>query len=165
MYYPKWTSDGKKIAYVIRIGEAGGTWVMNLDGSEKRKIILGDYPDWRSDSKRVVYVGPGAEIWVADTNGTNAKPLTSLNSITQYPKWSPDGSKIIFGSMKASPPQIYVMDADGNNIKQLTTEGANYPAWSPDGKYIVYTDARREYGRLFIMKADGSDKRQLTFEE
>jgi len=57
------------------------------------------------------------------------------------------------------------MDADGSNLKQLTTEGASYPAWSADGKHIVYIDVRQEYGRLFMMNADGSNKRQLTFEE
>ncbi|MGB7062038.1 MAG: hypothetical protein WBF13_06755 [Candidatus Zixiibacteriota bacterium] len=164
-HYPKWSPNGKKIAYVIRIGESGGTWIMNFDGTDKRRIIDGDYPDWRKDPLQIVYVGPGAEIWIADTNGTGAKRLTFLNSITQYPKWSPDGSKIVFSSMKESPPQIFVMDADGSNLKQLTTEGASYPAWSPDGEEIVYTDVRGEYGRLFIMKADGSDKRQLTFDE
>ena len=164
-HYPKWSPDSKKVAYVIRIGEFGGTWMMNFDGTDKRRKILGDYPDWRRDPLLIVYVGPGAEIWVADTNGVNAKRLTFLNSITKYPKWSPDGSRIVFGSMKESPPQIFVMSADGSNLKQLTTEGADCPAWSPDGKHIVYTDVRKKYGRLFVMNADGSNKRQLTFEE
>ncbi len=164
-HYPKWSPDGKRILYAIGIGEKSGTWMMNFDGTDKRKTIMGYYPDWRAGSSQIVYVGSGAEIWVADTNGTNAKRLTSLNSITQYPQWSPDGSKIVFSSMKASPPQIYVMNADGTNLKQLTNTGCDYPAWSPDGNHIVYTDVRQLYGRLFIMNADGTSKEQLTFDE
>ena len=93
------------------------------------------------------------------------EPNEQREQDTRFPRCYHDGSKIVFSSMKESPPQIFVMDADGSNLKQLTTEGASYPAWSPDGEEIVYTDVRGEYGRLFIMKADGSDKRQLTFDE
>jgi TolB protein len=170
-FFPDWSPDGKRIAYDRTTNypdtpaESSGIWIMDSEGLNENHLGLGRAADWCPDSLKMVYVGLGYEIWVADTNGANANRLTFINGDSRYPQWSPDGSKILFSSAKESPPQIFVMDADGTNLKQLTTEGASYPAWSPDGKYIVYTDVRQEYGRLFIMNADGSNKRQLTFEE
>ena len=170
-FFPDWSPDGKRIAYDRSTNEPDtsanssgtGIWIMDADGTKKERIGPGRYPDWSPDMLHFVY-GPG-EIWVADTNGTNPKQLTFIGGDTRDPQWSPDGSKIVFDSQKASPPQIYVMNADGSNLKQLTMKGASDPAWSPDGKHIVYTDVRKEYGILFIMNADGSNKRQLTFDD
>ena len=61
-------------------------------------------------------------------------------------------------------PQIWTINADGSDSKQLTDTQGYSCDWSQDGRYIVYTDSRGENGRLWIMDADGNNKRQLTFE-
>jgi Tol biopolymer transport system component len=129
-------------------------------------------PDWASDTFHLVFSGLGAEIWIADTNVANAKQLTFLGGDSRDPHWSPDGSKIVFSCQREMPnpfPQIWVMNSDGTNLRQLTTDGGTSPAWSPDGKRIVYvrynwTEYSSKQGQLWIMDADGSNKRQLTFD-
>jgi TolB protein len=164
--FPDWSPDGEKIAYT-RPEPGVGTWIMDSDGGNKRYLGFMSTPDWSPDTSHFVYKFKN-EIWVADTNGANAKQLTFLGGDSRDPHWCPDGSNIVFSSMKESPPQIFVMDADGSDLKQLTTEGATYPAWSPDGNKIVYVRHSGEYsskhGQLWIMDADGRNKRQLTFE-
>ncbi|MCH8286841.1 PD40 domain-containing protein [candidate division KSB1 bacterium] len=86
-----------------------------------------------------------------------------------HPSWSPDGTKIVFSSTRddnneSETPnlEIYVMDADGSNIKRLTNslrhDGS--PSWSPDGSQIIFESDRNGSFEIYIMNADGSNQRQ-----
>lgn len=61
---------------------------------------------------------------------------------------------------------IYVMNADGSGIKNLTDNlpGSFDPAWSPDGLQIAFTSPLGRGSQIFVMKADGSELRRLTFD-
>ncbi len=93
-------------------------------------------------------------------------PVTRLtNIINAYPDPSPDGTRIVFQSDRTGLPQIYNMNADGSQLRQLTDEprGAETPIWSPDGKTIVYAAyVAEDNNDVFIMKPDGSARKQLT---
>ncbi len=60
------------------------------------------------------------------------------------PAWSPDGSRLAFAATRRDGNRdIFVVDADGSNLRRLTTDPANdsYPSWSPDGTTIIYDNA------------------------
>lgn len=58
---------------------------------------------------------------------------------------------------------VWVMDEDGTNQKQLTFTGTNeWPSWSPDGKYIVYGSQISGHTEIFLMDSNGDNQRQLT---
>jgi dipeptidyl aminopeptidase/acylaminoacyl peptidase len=60
-------------------------------------------------------------------------------SIKWEPSYSPDGTKIVFTSLQSGIPSIWIMDSDGTNKQQLTSEyPAEPPKWSPDGSKIVF---------------------------
>src|SRR5437868_1722235 len=73
--------------------------------------------------------------------------------------YSPDGTKIAFSSNADGNPEIYVMNADGSGIKQLTDNSAIdwNPSWSPDGKKIAFTSGRDGDFDVYVMDADGSN--------
>ena len=82
------------------------------------------------------------DIYKADLDGGNATPLTQDFAWNIHPAISPDGSKIAFISDRGGVSNVWVMDANGGNLRQVTKEKNNTihsPKWSPDGEYIVVT--------------------------
>ena len=88
--------------------------------------------DVNYDANRVV-----TQIYVIPIEGGEIKRLTSAESSSSGPRWSPDGKKIAY----TNGGQIWVMDHDGDHKEQVTkiSTGAAGPVWSPDGKWIAFT--------------------------
>jgi len=85
--------------------------------------------------------------------------LTNNPAQDEWPAWSPDGSKILFLSASDGRGEIYVMNADGSGVTQLTTMGTAFdPAWSPDGTKIAFDDGNE----IYVINADGSGLRNIT---
>ncbi len=87
------------------------------------------------------------------------------NSIRdEEPEWSPDGKQILFDSKLKGNRDLYVMDANGLNIKRLTNSSAkeDHGSWSPDGSKIVYQYESKENTDVYIMNADGTNQQRLT---
>jgi TolB protein len=82
-----------------------------------------------------------------------------------YPRWSKDGSRILFQSNESGRWQIYIMDKDGKNIRQLTNDpfNNNFLDWSPDNKRIAFVSDRTGNEEIFLMDANGAHQKQLTF--
>jgi serine/threonine protein kinase/Tol biopolymer transport system component len=108
-------------------------------------------------------------VWVAP-NGEAEKasqvPVGNLSFYGSYGNtvaWTPDG-RIVFVSNESSMVDLWIMDADGNNRKQLTSNaGKNVcPVVSPDGHYIVFNSSRSGTAAIWRMNLDGSDPRQLS---
>jgi len=108
----------------IRIDTDQGSW-MNVDVSPDGRTIafdlLGD-----------IYTMPAA-------GGTPRRIAEGL-PYEQQPRFSPDGRRIAFVSDRAGGDNIWIMNADGSDKRQLTKEDfrlLNQPSWSPDGRFIV----------------------------
>jgi WD40 repeat protein len=72
-------------------------------------------------------------------------------------RWSPDGSRIVFTSVRSGTLGIYLMDADGRHVVQLTNNGEVSPSWSPDGTRILFWPyVTVGFGEIMVMNADGS---------
>jgi len=93
-----------------------------------------------------------------DANGLNHSRLTDDPGQDRSPKWSPDGSRIVFDSDRTGNNDIWVMDADGGNPTQLTIDSEDdyAPAWSHDGTRIVFGSNRGQLQPI-IMNRDGSN--------
>ena len=80
--------------------------------------------------------------------------------------WSPDGTKMAFTSNRDGNPEIYVMDADGGNVRRITSHPANdtTPTWSPSGTQIAFTYNRTGTPQIYIINADGTGLRPITHE-
>ena len=83
-------------------------------------------PDLNPNGPSFIWVrrAPGqlaGEFYTQNLDGTNRKQLTNFGTAISYPRYSPDGSKIVFAKWFTTGPEIFVMNANGGNVKQLTS--------------------------------------------
>ncbi len=83
------------------------------------------------------------QIYVVPAAGGDAKALPGEGSRNERPRWSPDSRRLAFVSNRSGNLQIWIMDADGKNPRQVTnlSTEANGVLFSPDGKNLVFTSA------------------------
>lgn len=97
-------------------------------------------------------------IYVMNENGSNTINIsTTQGAINMWPRWSPDGSRLMFMSSRESNRfDIFVMDANGSNQTNLTNSGVHdrHPDWGAGGDKIVFQSA----GDIYMMNADGTDR-------
>lgn len=171
--FPAWSSDGQRIAYESDRSGRFRLWIMNRDGKEKTNFdIIGNHPAWSPDNLYIVY--DYKTIWTLHIREQITEPVIDLHDVdSRYPAYSPDGTKIAFAYKRTRPtespcyPQIYIMNTDGRELKQLTSGGGTQPCWSQDGTLIAYVCDRpheysSEHGTIWVMDADGDNKRQIT---
>lgn len=95
--------------------------------------------DVSPDGQKIAFDMAG-DIYTLPIAGGKATRLTDGLPFDVQPRWSPDGKQIVFVSDKDGSDDVWVMDADGKNLKQITrTDRTQFlsPEWTPDGKYIV----------------------------
>ena len=135
---PTWSPTGNQIAFTSDRTGTPQIWVMNADGSEPRKITNEsrcDRPTWSlSPNNEIAYAGQtgaGYDIRVYDFATGTSRTITDGIGSNESPAFSPNGRHIAFTSTRAGKAQIFVIDRDGKNLRQITRVGMNrYPNWS-----------------------------------
>lgn len=130
-------------------------------------------PHISPDGSRIVFVHASKadkdvwEIYSAAIDGSNLRRLTNFPEarIKKGPVWSPDGKKIAFHGDVDGGAQIFVVDPDGQNLRQLTSlSGYNVePHWSPNGSKIIFNQSSPSNGKvkMLMMDSDGSNVKIL----
>lgn len=124
------------------------------------------------DGTRIAYIDldefGSTHLTVADRDGGNARRIGTESGIDEWPAWSPDGTRIAFQSSGEGADDIYVVNADGSGLQQLTFDplpavtAEREPAWAPDGSVIAYSSTLNGSYDIFTIRPDGSDMRQIT---
>ncbi|HEY0405728.1 MAG TPA: protein kinase [Pyrinomonadaceae bacterium] len=168
-----WLGDGSGLVMIATDERRSPPqiWFIPYPSGEARKITndLNGYNNLSltADSSTLVTVrGRGlANIWVtnaADT--TNARQVTSGNSEGAVGmSWTPNG-QIVYSSVVGGNWDLWMMNADGSNPKQLTFDSRSnrFPVVSPDGRYIVFVSDRAGIDHIWRINSDGSNPKQLT---
>ena len=177
---PVWSPDGRYVAFDSERDGNRDIYVIDTDTDEEHRLTNNSEsdlaPTWSPDGTQIAFVSRRTDSWdiyVMDADGedeylrrlTNESDWDPVWSWESWdPAWSPDGKYIAFVSGPYLEPSIYLMDADGSNVRQLTYGGVD-PAWSPDGKYIAYRSASAgniHIPNIYVIDADGSNDYRLT---
>ena len=131
---------------------------IDSDGSVRLVFVAGDY------NARILHI---STMTVGDT--ASLRQLTETTQGRQWaPRWSPDGTRVLYSSNQTGNWDIYVMNADGTGQHPITDNPARdeYASWSPDGTTIAFGSDRdghrnREFA-IFLMNADGSNVHRFS---
>jgi len=174
--HPTWSPDSKKIIFSSKRTGSGDLYEMACDGSAGF-LQLTDREDiesspcyepkggglvFASAPKKAVQFSTKMSVVRAEEKG-KANNCKSLGDGDE-PRVSPDGKKIVFVSHRTKNKDIWLMNVDGGQQMQLTTDPKDDedPAFSTDGKKIVFVSDRTGNFDLWVMDADGANQRQLT---
>jgi Tol biopolymer transport system component len=167
----EWSPDGTRMKF------AGGLppqiHIVNSDGTELKRITDWEYgagpSRWSPDGSEIAVAPFLGDVYVMNADGSGMQRLTNIGfrTIRGFLDWSPDGSKIGFGSVHEDHHNIYLLSADGSDIERLTNSFFRFfsnPSWSPDGSQIAFSAYDDELGRyqIYLMASDGTGMEQLT---
>ena len=118
-----------------------------------------------SSADKMVAVGFSADFHLYLQNRDD-KNFSSLTQARDNFAFTPDG-RIVYATDTAGNEDLWMMDADGSNQRQLTTETSLEftPLVSPDNRYIFYTSNRSGESQIWRINTDGSNRTQITFNE
>lgn len=125
------------------------------------------------DGRRLAYVvetiNEEFDIYLVDLDDPdNPVPLAQTDFSEREPDWSPDGTQLAFSSDRDGLGDIFLVNADGTNLRQITVDplpartNEFWPRWSPDGTRIAFGSNQSGTTDIWTMAADGSDQRRLT---
>jgi len=164
-FEPAYSPDGQRVAYYK---PWAGIWIYNFANKSDRQVASSSYAEFASfspDGKRLVFHEWVGNWWSADVN------LYVINAdgsgLAQLPQgegaaWSPTGNTIAFQTCRDNRCGIFLIQANGQGLKQLTSDAGGKPAWSPDGKKLAYSSQADGDSEIWVVNVDGSGVKQLT---
>ena len=163
---PAWSPDGRQIAFV-RANTAGGKlepndingwyqeggdiWALDLRTNRETRLVEdASSPTYSPSGGRLAFEaswGGARRIWVADSTGRNPRQITTDSSeavVHTAPRWSPDGSKLVFRRIESIKSDIMAVDVASQTLSRVTDDNAINmdPVWAPDGRHIYFTSSR-----------------------
>ena len=140
-----WSPDGTRIAYASDRNKAQDIYIMDVETGEETRLT-GDeawdfQPAWSLDGTQILYISDREDSllagdltkFVIDVATGDVHPLGEDEVFAGGPAYSADGAQVAYMSNESGTWHIYIMDADGSNVRQITEGETNnmFPVWRP----------------------------------
>jgi Tol biopolymer transport system component len=166
--WPEWSPDGTRIVFTSNREGNFDIYVMDANGGNLQRLTSlsssEDFPAWSPDGSRIVFsrIGGSDGTYIMNADGSDEQKILDFPALES--DWSPDGTKLAFGSDHEGFRAIYVANTDGSGLLRLSTTyaGDNCPDWTSDGTKILFASWRNGNGEIYVMNADGSSQQRLT---
>jgi Tol biopolymer transport system component/DNA-binding winged helix-turn-helix (wHTH) protein len=171
-FAPTWVGDEGEIVF------QGQTGLWRLDvakphGPRRMESVgqAGAHPVFSRQANRLVYAKLTREtnIWRLERNSDREfgapEKFISSTRVDANPRFSPDGPRIAFDSDRTGNREVWVCDADGSNLLQLTNFGGRHggsPSWSPDGRRLAFDMRKEEAANIYVIDSNGGHPVKLT---
>ena len=146
-----WSPDGQTIAFESQRDGDKSIWLMDADGSNKRKVVQGREPSWSPDGKSIAFTSSAFddndEIYLIGVDGLNRVRLTENRKYDWFASWDPLGERIAFNSEQFGGQELMIMNAEGDARVRISIAEKTYeqePTWSGDGKTLAYAGKMNE---------------------
>lgn len=170
----EWLSDGSGLLIIAsdQVSTPAQVWHLSYPGGEARRIT-NDLNQYRgvsvtSDLSKLVTVqmSSSSNVWfMPEGDAGRARQIMSSNNEGRAGlSWTPDGEVIFASGGIDSRYDLWLMDPQTGNRKQLTNNAGNnaFPSVAPDGRYVVFASSRARSTTLWRMEIDGANPQQLT---
>jgi TolB protein len=167
-----WAPDGKSAALTLSHGKNPDIYRIDLKGKVIKQLTnhwgIDVSPSFSPDGKKIAFVSNRSgspQIYLRELRSGKEERLTFEPTLkyNQSPSWSAR-NRIAFSGVNNGVIDIFTIDADGSNLRQLTDgQGKNEdPCWSPDGRYLLFSSNRTGRYQLYLMNANGQNPRRIS---
>src|SRR5215212_338002 len=165
-FYPSLSPDGQTIYFASNKSGSFEIYSMDINGNGLKQLTnkIGSLyaPELSPNGERIIFTNNGNGLWVMNPDGSNPRALTFKDDID--PTWSPDGSMIAFASSRSGGRQLFVANANGKNVEQVTdlNNMGGRSSWSPDGTKLAFYRGPSGDRNIYVINIDGSGLQKLT---
>jgi Tol biopolymer transport system component len=173
-YYPAFSPDGTRIVFVSNKSGFFEIYLRYLALSDEQQLTDGigsvSAPDISPDGKSVVFASAFASgessIWMMNIDGSQSHPLTDSQYSEIDPSWSPDGKLIAFAASRGGYVELFTMNSDGSDFRQVTNgvQGiGGRSSWSPDGRWLAFYAGPRGDRDIYLVEVATGKALRLTY--
>ena len=126
-FSPEISPDGKTIAFARLTSQTSNIYLIDVDGSNEQLLTEGNFPSWSPDGSKILFSRKNRLLFVRNMSDSSEHELGEGN----YPCWAANGQEIIFTKGEYGYEQIWIMNANGQESRQLTQNafGNISPVW------------------------------------